>query len=398
MKILIATAVYYPQINGVAVFSHNLALGLAERGHEVLVLAPSLTGKHHVVQENGVKTVYLKSTKLKVYPDQVHPAVEKGGFYKNGFPAAIFPRKEVRRALAEFQPDVVHVQVSDPIGIAVVSEARKRKIPVVTTEHNEPEVIVESLKMPKIIKRGTAKGLKKFFVARQKKSDFVTMPTEKAIKNLISATKNFPVPIAAISNGVNLSGFRPLRVKRDMAPTAIYVGRIDPEKKVELVIRAFEKTLKEIPEAKLIIAGDGVDRVRLEKIVGEENLSGSVKFLGKVTGEELFKVYNLGDVFITASEIETQGIVLIEAAATGLPLIAVNRGAVSEICLDNRNGFLVEAGKVEALSLALTKILSNKELRARFSEKSREVAKEHDFEKTLDKFINIYRKLSDDIK
>ena len=68
MKIAIATAVYYPMINGVAVFSHNLAVGLAKRGHEVLVICPSQTGKNYTRTTDGVKVVYLKSVEAKIYP------------------------------------------------------------------------------------------------------------------------------------------------------------------------------------------------------------------------------------------------------------------------------------------------------------------------------------------
>mgnify|MGYP002528201958 CR=1 FL=1 len=79
MRIAIATAVYYPQINGVAVFSHNLAMGLARRGHEVMVLCPSQTGKNYSRTIDGVKTVFLRSIQARVYPDQIHtvPAKKK---------------------------------------------------------------------------------------------------------------------------------------------------------------------------------------------------------------------------------------------------------------------------------------------------------------------------------
>ena len=97
--------------------------------------------------------------------------------------------------------------------------------------------------------------------------------------------------------------------------------------------------------------------------------------------------------FATASEIETQGIVLIEAAACGLPLIAVDAGAVSEVCIDGENGYLCEPGSVPEIAAAMKKILTDDELRAKFSKKSLAVAKEHDFETTLDRFINIYNKV-----
>lgn len=400
MKIVIATAVYFPMINGVAVFSHNLARGLAARGHEVLVLTPSQKGKSYEAFDDGVRVFYLKSVEAKVYPDQIHKAEKKFRlFYRHGFRVSVFPGPEVKRILDAFSPDVVHVQVSDPIGLSVVSYARKHGIPVVTTEHNQPEVLTEPLKVPKVAKKPIDTMLANYFANRQSKSDFVTMPTKQAIYNLLEG-RDFKVPVAAVSNGVDLSSFKPGRVLSSVRekygvpagrPVVLYVGRVDPEKNVGAVLSAFSSVVEKIPEALLVVVGDGVDLPNLKKEAKRLGIFKSVKFLGRVTGEDLCEVYKMGTVFATASEIETQGIVLIEAAASGLPLIAVDKGAVSEICVAGVNGFLCQPGDISEMAAAIYKLLSNKDLRERFSKKSVELAREHDFERTLDQFINIYR-------
>lgn len=407
MKIAIATAVYYPQINGVAVFSHNLAMGLAERGHEVMVVCPSQTGKSYTRTVDGVRTVYLKSVNVRVYPDQIHAVPERKRFlgikwphlwYRNGFRASVFPSKEVSEVLTKFQPDVVHVQISDPIGLSVVSWAREHEVPVVTTEHNQPEVLTDPLHIPRLFKKPVNAMLNSYFRNRADKSDFVTMPTKQAIDNLLFATgRRLEVPVAAVSNGVDLHRFKSGKVpeaiykkygiKMDV-PTVLYVGRVDPEKKVETVIKAFVKAA--VPNAQLVIVGDGVDKARLERKYGSRD---DVKFLGRVVGDDLYELYKLGWVFATASEIETQGIVLIEAAACGLPLIAVDKGAVSEVCIDGENGYLCEPGSVSEIAAAMVKILTDGKLREKFARKSLAVAKEHDFETTLDRFINIYNRV-----
>ena len=419
MKITIATAVYYPQINGVAVFSHNLAVGLARRGHQVMVICPSQTGKNYSRLIDGVKTVYLKSVDAKIYPDQIHAVGAKKKvlgvrwprlWYKHGFRVSVFPQREIKRALDDFCPDVVHVQVSDPIGLSVVWWAKKNGVPVVTTEHNQPDVITDQLHMPIFVKKPANAMLNMYFRNRQSKSDFVTMPTEKAIRELLGKGEEFPVPVAAVSNGVDLSNFKPGRASSELrkkyginsdAPVVLYVGRVDPEKKVELVIEAAKQARAKTPQKQgqndvsrleVVIVGDGIDKARLERLYRDEKW---VHFLGRIVPPELYEVYRLGDVFVTASEIETQGIVLIEAAATGLPLIAVNAGAVGEVCQNNVNGLLCEPGSVVEISDAIVKILSDPALRERLSKKSIEIASEHDFEKTLDKFINIYNKVAE---
>ncbi len=417
MKIVIATAVYYPMINGVAVFSHNLAVGLAQRGHEVLVICPSQTKKYYSEMQEGVEVCYLRSTTVKIYPDQIHDVAPKKKafgrelprvFYKHGLKVSAFPARRVKKILAEFQPDVVHVQVSDPIGLSVVSYAKKHGVPVVTTEHNQPEVFTEPLHIPGLVKKPIDALLSAYFYNRQSKSDYVTMPTKQAIDNLIlSRGKEFKVPFEAVSNGVDLSRFKSGKARADIydkynipkdRPIVLYVGRVDPEKKIGLVIDAFVKMLHnnkldKVSNPLCLVVGDGVDRLRLEKEYSASVKTGDVKFLGRVTGDDLYELYKVGSLFATASEIETQGIVLIEAAATGLPLIAVKAGAVAEVCRNEENGFLCEPGDVDGISEAMTKILSNVELRKKYSENSIKIAHEHDFEKTLDKFIDIYSKV-----
>lgn len=401
MKIAISTAVYYPQINGVAVFSHNLASGLVKRGHEVIVICPSQIGEPHVKTIDGVKVHYLKSRQLKLYPDQIHDASRgKRLLYKHGFRVSLFPGKEIDEILSKFSPDVVHVQVSDPVGLAVVSWARSHKTPIVMTEHNQPEVLTEPIHVPGIMKKPVNKALSSYFRNRQRKSDFVTMPTQQAIDNLLFNTgKRLEVPIAAVSNGVDLRRFKPGKVSPKIytkyglavdAPTVLYVGRVDPEKKVGVVIEAFLRVLEKVPDTRLLIVGDGVDKARLERKYGIIN---NIRFLGRISGDDLYELYKTGWVFATASEIETQGIVLIEAAASGLPLVAVDKGAVAEVCIDEENGYLCEPGSVSEIANAITTILTDEKLRKDFAKKSLEVAKEHDFETTLDKFINIYNKV-----
>ncbi len=412
MRVVISTAVYYPMTNGVATFSHNLATGMVKRGHEVMVLCPSLTGKNHVKIMDGVRVQYLHSIEIPVYPDQIHPVPPKKKvfgkevphlFYKDGFHVSAVPSPEIRKALNHFKPDVIHSQISDPIGISAVHYAKKHNIPIITTEHNYPDVITDPLKLPKLVKKSADAILAAYFVNRQKKSDYVTMPTQKAINEIIlNRTKEFRVPVEAVSNGVNLDDFKPGKVNDEIyekyhihknRPIVLNVGRVDPEKQVGTIIKAFKKVLLKIPDALLLIVGDGVDRLRLEKMVRELKLVDSVRFLGRVLPPDLFDLYRVGSLFATASEIETQGIVLVEAAATGLPLIAVDSGAVDEVCRTGENGFLCEPKDVDGIADGIEKILSDEKMRKKFSAASIKIAAKHDINYTLERFEKIYKEV-----
>ena len=407
MRILIATPVYYPMINGVAMFSHQLAVGLARRGHEVMVLTPSQNKERHMETKDGVMVTYLKSKDLKVYPDQIHKVPEKRGlFYKHGLKASIFPYGQVKRTLGIFRPDVVHVQGADPIGVAVVNYAKKHKIPVVTTEHNQPEVLTEPLHVPGAVRKPINNVISAYFRGRQRKSDYVTMPTVPAIEHLFQG-RDLGVPVEAVSNGVDLTAFKPGKAdpiyynKYNIpvgTPILLYVGRVDPEKKVGVVVEAFfnfliEHKLDKLSKTLLLVVGDGVDKNRVEREAATFGISASVRFLGRVMPPELYQIYKMGDAFVTASEIETQGIVLIEAAASGLPLIAVDAGAVAEICKNGENGFLLKPGDVKGMTKAMSLILGDDNMRGLMSKKSVEIAEKHDFSHTLDKFLEIYQKV-----
>ena len=137
MKIAIASDIYYPMTNGVAVFSHNLALGLAKRGHEVMVICPSFNGEYHEDMEQGVKTVHLTSAKFPFYPDQINEVPKRKEFlgmpvprlaYKNGIWWSTRALSEVKKALDEFQPDVIHLQTAETIAIAVMYLLRNQRV------------------------------------------------------------------------------------------------------------------------------------------------------------------------------------------------------------------------------------------------------------------------------
>ena len=106
---------------------------------------------------------------------------------------------------------------------------------------------------------------------------------------------------------------------------------------------------------------------------------------------DLYEIYKTGTLFATASETETQGIVLIEAAATGLPLVAVDAGAVKELCQNKKNGILCKPGKIRQMANAMVKILSDVKLQKIYGEGSIEIAKKHDINRTLTRFEEIYQ-------
>ena len=418
MKIAIASDIYYPMINGVAVFAHNLANGLSKADHEVIVIAPSFNGKYHVDvdKETGVKTFHLTSARFPLYPDQINKVPDKKTVlglpmprlaYRHGIWWSVNPWSEVKQILDEFEPDVVHLQTAETIALAVMSYVKKKDVPLVSTGHAYPDNVTGQFKLlkPKLIKMQADAVLRVYMASFLKHAEYATMPTEMAIGDLVPKNrKRFKVTVEALSNGVDLTEFYPKKpdaavlkkhglssLPSAMKKRVLYIGRVDPEKSISNVMLAFSKALNKVPDAELVIVGDGIDVPNLHKLAKELGIEKSVKFTGKILPPDLVEIYRSGAVFATASETETQGIVLIEAAACGLPLIAVDKGAVSELCQNKKNGELCEPGDVDGIAKAMVKILSDSDLRKKYSDNSIEISKKHDLKRTLARFEEIYQ-------
>lgn len=409
MRIAITSDLYYPMTNGVAVFAHNLAKGLAKQGHEVIVLCPSFTGKKHRTKQDGVTTVYMRSIRFPFYPDQINEVPNGKSIlgiplprlaYRHGLWITIDPYLELKKALNRFRPDVIHNQTAEMIAIAARRYAKKYDIPMVCTGHAYPDNLTSQVKLLRPVKRPLDAILRTYMASFLKHSEYATMPTEMAIDDLVPKNRRrFKVTVEPLSNGVDLAKFNPGKASTKVLrkyhlqpnlPRVLYVGRIDPEKSIGNIVTAFAGVLETVPEAELVIVGDGTDRRHLLDLVKSLGIEKNVKFPGRIMPPDIVDIYQAATVFATASETETQGIVLIEAAATGLPLIAVDAGAVRELCQNQKNGILCQPRNLEEMTAAMIKILQNPKLQEKYGNKSLEIAKKHDLNHTLSRFVEIY--------
>ena len=410
MKIAICSDAYYPMTNGVAVFTTNLAKGLKKLGHEVIVISPSFTGKRHTkTDESGVINHFLTAKRFFLYPDQIHDIPDKKEVlglkmprlvYKNGLWLSTRPRREIKKILHNFEPDIIHLQTAGPVGLGVMAYVKKTDTPLVSTGHSYPDNFTSQFKLLKPVKRPVNAAVRHYLNSFLKDAEYATMPTELAIEELIPKNrKHFKVPVEALSNGVDLSAFKPGKPSKEICQKyqlennphrILYIGRIDPEKSIDIVLKAFKKVSEKIADAEFILIGDGADKSRLEKLTEHLDLKNQVRFLGRILPPDLYELYRTGAVFATASETETQGIVLIEAAASGLPLVAVDAGAIKEICKNNQNGYLCRSKDIDGIANSLIKILNNPEKQQKMSKESLRIAKNHDLNHTLRRFEEIY--------
>ena len=386
MKILIASDLHYPTINGVATFSRNLARGLADLGHEVVVIAPSQTGKkckevdgnHVIVRTNSVP-----------FP-----------FYQN-FRISPNPAREVRKIIEDFDPDVIHIQMVLWLGSAALKYGNKFGIPIVSTNHAMPENLMDNLKLLAPVSRSINYILKAYGARFHSKADYVTLPTQAAI-DMFNAGDKIKIPMAPVSNGIDLARFTPQEAPKSVyekfhlpndAPIVTYIGRLDAEKHISVLVRAFVRVNAQHPEAHLLIVGDGTDAPRLKALVKEFGLQQHVTFTGKVSDEDLVLLHRVGTVYCMPSPAELQSIATLEAMASGQPIVAVDAGALRELCQHERNGYLCEQDNDEEIAAGIMSIIEDASLRESMSKESLAIAKTHDLQTTLKQFEKIYQDL-----
>lgn len=385
MKILIASDLHYPTINGVAKFSRNLAKGLADRGHEVLVIAPSQTGKRYKEIDGNYVIMRTASVPFILYQN---------------FRISPTPGREVKKIIKEFDPDVIHIQMLMWIGQATMKYGNKYGIPIVSTNHAMPENLMDNLKLLAPVARPINYMLREYGARFHAKADVVTMPTQSAI-DMFRAGDKVGKTIEAVSNGIDLSRFTPGEIDPAVAhkfglpldkPIVSYIGRVDAEKHISVLIKAFDEIQKET-DAHLLVVGDGTDSDHLKEMSYALGIHSHVTFTGKVTDDEIVQLHKVGTVFCMPSPAELQSIATLEAMASGIPVVAVDAGALKELCQDGRNGFLCIKDNNRQIAESLKKILLDKNLRQKFSEQSLAIAQTHDLRATLDRFEKIYSDL-----
>jgi len=386
MRILIASDLHWPTLNGVATFGRNLAHGLAERGHEVLVIAPSQTGKRY--QEIDKNHRVMRTTSL-AFP-----------FYQN-FRISVSPYSEVKKIIEAFKPDIIHIQSPLGIGRAALGAGKKMGIPVVATNHAMPENLIENLKLLAPFARPISYILKEYGARFHSNADYVTLPTAAAIKMFDSSTITMKMPVVPVSNGIDLSEYKPGPVSKELGerfglpagkPIVLYIGRLDSEKHLDVLLRAFHQ-IREHIDAHLLVVGHGNDADNMHQLTRNLAMEKYVTFTGRVSDEDKYMLYRSGTVFAMPSPAELQSIVTLEAMATGLPIVAVDAGALYELCQDGRNGYLSHVDDADDMAQKLLKILQDKKLAKTMGAESLAIAKTHDMAHTLDKYEEIYKEV-----
>ena len=370
MKILLTTDWYKPVVNGVVTSVINLKKELESRGHEVRVL--TLSRSYESYAENGV--YYIKSLNLeKIYPNA----------------RAVLPHMEpFVRELIWWNPDVVHSQCEFMTFSYALKISKKCQCPLIHTYHTVYEDYIHYLpgglsnyKTGAKLERKAVACFSKMILSRTSQ---VIVPTKK-VENIL---KKYGVgePVSVMPTGVDLSRFKePITLEEKNAvkkrlgiplenKVLVSVGRLAKEKNLEELLEYFAKLVREGNGKHLtfLIAGDGPDRERLEKLAEELGIKDQVVFTGMISPDKVAGYYKLGDVFVCASNSETQGITYIEALACGLPALCRRDDCLSQVVTDGYNGFQYE--NYAYFKIHLDYILEQEERRLEMGRRGQEIS------------------------
>lgn len=381
MKILFISDTYYPHINGVYYFVCRIGPMLQDKGHQVAVIAPSASMSFSSKKIDDIDVYGLPSFSVLFYPTIRLP-----------FP--LLQKSRISKIIKNFKPDIIHIQDHFLISKAVVRLNKKLKIPIIATNHFMPEnitVLVRGQQWKKRVENFLWKDFSKVF----NQVKLVTTPTETGVRII---RKRLKVETIAISSGIDLQKFNPYgdtrRIKEKYSipdkPVLLYVGRLDPEKHIEEILQSVAVAVKKVDFC-FVVVGKGISKKALEQLALELGIAERVIFTGFVPDEDLPYFYKLSRCFIIASIAELLSLVTLQAMASGLPVIAVNAGALSELVIDKMNGYLYNEGDISTVAQFVEDIITSDELYQKMSEKSLEYIHQHDINKTLESFEKLYQ-------
>jgi len=367
-KIAIFTDTYVPDVNGVAITLKHFTDYLEKKGYEYIVFAPNSKKE----EERFSSQVHrFKSMSFFLYPE-----------CRLALPNTF----KMKAELQKFQPDIIHIVTPFNIGFFGIRLAKKLNIPVVGSYHTNFDKYLEYYNLQFLknfiwkYMRWFHKPLQRIFVPS---NDTIEQLRRKGFRNL----KVWP-------GGVDCELFHPdyskesVRKKYQIKEEFIlsFVGRLAPEKDIDTLMKIAANIPLELnKKIHWLIVGDGPSKEEMMK-----NALPNMTFTGYLNGGNLAEVYSASNLFVFPSATETFGNVVIEALASGTPVIGANAGGVKSLVTSNKNGILCEPKKVEEFVRAIETVLTDSQLRMTLSKNARQFALTQSWEAIFDQLMKDY--------
>ena len=381
-RVLYCTDTYPPQVNGVSVVTALSVSGLRERGWECSVIAPKYP-----------RRAFNPFDVQNALPDAEHrvaiPSVPFPGYREIRLAAPMYG--EITAQIARLQPDLVHCETEFVIGRLGQIAAARAGIPLVTSYHTDFSRYTVAYGAPWL--RGAVSRYIGRFHRRARRT---YTPSEPAKDDLHEIGVR---DVEVWGRGVDVDVFHPSRRSSALRTALsvndrfmfVHVGRLAAEKNVEVILQAFDLTRRLLPEdsVRLYIAGSGPYEPRLRRQAPD-----GVIFLGHLDRRRrLPELYASADGFLFASLTETLGLVVLEAMASGLPVVAAPAGGVADHLRHEVNGLAYPANDVVAMAHAMVRLVMDPALAGALRERARTTAEARSWTRELDRLHHSYREV-----
>lgn len=373
MKILICSESYPPVVSGVSLVTAGLADFLVRKGEQVAIFTAGPKFK---------RTWVKRKKNLRIYYFRSLPNP-----FRRHFRFSLPQREIIEEAFIREKPDLVHLQDPSPLGLAVANQAKRLGIPLLVVHHFT--LRLKDFYLGEAFKKYLGKRFKEYLKFIYRKADQLVCPSEFCRKELKKI--GFGRKTKVIPNGVNFRFFRP-GGKKDEPPLALYAGRIDPEKEIQILLAAARKLSPKI-KARFVFVGPGELLDDFRKQVAVAGLEDSIVFTGEKTSRELTDLYRRASFFWIASRAESQGVVILEALASGLPVIVSGKAGIREMIEDGENGLIVKRQSASEYSRLALQLLTRRQKRQKLAGAARQSVRKFDQQKSFDSYLRIYREL-----
>jgi L-malate glycosyltransferase len=358
----------FPSFGGSGIIATEIGLSLARRGHQVHFICTDVPWRF----DRFVDNVFFHEVGARDYPLFDHS------------PYTLALTSKLVEVATWEKLDLLHVHYAIPHAVSaylarqILGPAAPR---IVTTLHGTDITVVGN--DPSFL------PVTRFAIEQ---SDGVTVPSHslrrETYEELGVAART---AIEVIPNFVDTETYAPLPEREPHPPTLVHNSNFRPVKRVGDVIEVFARVAAALPDAELVLIGDGPERSRIERLVHDRGLGARVRFLGKQL--HVASILQRCDLFLLPSELESFGLAALEALACGLPVVASRVGGLPEV-IDGENGALLPLGDVEGMANAAIKILSNEVLRNMTSAAARATAVEKfPREPTVSKYETYYQRI-----
>lgn len=396
MRIVLCTDFFHPELGGVQDSVALLAKTLGERGHQVVIYAPSASAQDYEIARVPHLDPDLGEN---VQVRRLFSLLMPSSTGQSRFVPPTFARWS---EFGDFNPDVIHTNTLFGIGLEARHAREKLGIPLIGTNHfavGEYAVLLSR----SLDQRHFSEWALRMAVRYYNRCDFMSAPSQSVIDEMRSW--GLEVPCAVVSNPIDPAIFYPPGDNKQAlkqrfgfsGPTFVYAGKFSPEKYIDVLVRALPLVAKEIPDVRFALAGHGSEKTRLENLAGELGVVDRLCFLGTLTKLELADVYRASDVFSSASTSETQSMVLMQAMACGLPAVAVRWRAFKEYVPEDA-GLLAEPNNPEEIASKLAILLKDKAKRETMGRHAREFVSAFSAEAVADRWESIYRSAIQNMK